>query len=206
MMETKGSGYEYEMNVLLNARRNAIPIVEVPIQTLYLDKRNSTSHYHPLRDSLRIFSTILKFASASLASFALDYALFMLFTNALKDVVNGLIIGNIAARCISALFNFLVNRNLVFHDRSDARWTLLEYALLAVGILMTNNALLTVFVHGLAIPSWLAKIMTESLLFLVSMAVQAKLIFRKDKMIRIEIKTGTERSNRNDTDNSQASA
>lgn len=203
MMQTKGSGYEYEMNVLLNAPRNGIPIVEIPIQTLYLDKSNASSHYHPLRDSLKILTTILKFASASLASFTLDYVLFMAFSSALRNVVNGLIIGNIAARVLSGLFNYLVNRNLVFRDKSDARWTLLEYILLAIGILFANNALLTVFVYGLAIPAWLAKIMAEAMLFLVSLGIQAKCIFHKDKTIRIDIKT--ERANGCGTNDSKAS-
>lgn len=53
-----GDRYEYEMNVLIYVARNNIPIKEVPIQTLYFNN-NSNSYYQPLKDSLKIFSTII---------------------------------------------------------------------------------------------------------------------------------------------------
>lgn len=56
-----GMGYEYEMNVLLSCARDFIPLRPVKIQTVYLDKHNTASHFHPLRDSLRVAKTLLAF-------------------------------------------------------------------------------------------------------------------------------------------------
>lgn len=53
-----GDRYEYEMNVLIYAARNKIPIKEMPIQTLYFHN-NSNSYYHPLKDSLKILGMII---------------------------------------------------------------------------------------------------------------------------------------------------
>ena len=167
------------MNVLLQCARRGIPIVETPIRTLYLDKENSGSHFHPLRDSVKILSTILKFASSSLASFALDYLLFMVLAAATRRLAFGLVCSNVAARIGSGLFNYLLNRHLVFQGRQGVRHPLAGYLLLAAGILAANNVLLSLFAYGLALPAWLAKLLTELSLFLVSLTVQARVIFHK---------------------------
>lgn len=179
MLETEGMGYEYEMNMLLYCKRNNIPIVEFPIKTIYLDKENSSSHFHPFRDSVKIFQTIFKFASSSLAGFALDYFLFMFLSVVTQGFVYGLLLSNIIARLVSGTFNYLLNRNLVFKDKQNARKTFLAYFLLAVGILLINNIVLSFFAYTLALPVWFAKILTEITLFLISLTVQTKFIFKR---------------------------
>ena len=174
MLQLEGAGYEYEMNMLLHCRRN-----QIPIRTVYLDKENSSSHFHPFQDSLKIFKTIFKFASSSLASFAMDYVLFMILAAIIQGVSHGLLLSNVIARLGSGTFNYLLNRNLVFKDKGNPRRTFLAYFLLAVGILLANNIVLSFYACTLAIPVWLAKDLTEITLFLVSLTVQTKLIFRK---------------------------
>ena len=179
MLQTEGIGYEYEMNMLLHCRRNNIPIVEFPIKTVYLDKENSSSHFHPFRDSMKIFKTIFKFASSSLASFALDYILFLVLSLITQGFAYGLLLSNVIARLGSGTFNYLLNRNLVFKDKRNARKTFLAYLLLAVGILLANNIVLSFYAYTLALPVWFAKILTEITLFLISLTVQTKFIFKK---------------------------
>ena len=70
--------------------------------------------------------------------------------------------------------------NLVFQDKQNARKTLFQYLLLAAGILLANNFVLFFYAGTLAVPVWLAKILTEITPFLISLTVQAGLIFRKD--------------------------
>jgi len=48
------------MSVLIWALAQHIPILEVPIATVYHDAKNSQSHFRPLRDSLMIYRTILR--------------------------------------------------------------------------------------------------------------------------------------------------
>ena len=44
MLDIEGERYEYEMNVLVTCAKANIPIIEVPIETIYHDKGNSCSH------------------------------------------------------------------------------------------------------------------------------------------------------------------
>ena len=59
-LEVSGERFEYEMNFLMTAAQNRVPFLEVPISTVYLEG-NRSSHFRPVRDSARIYGTILKF-------------------------------------------------------------------------------------------------------------------------------------------------
>ncbi len=61
MSAIPGARYEFEMNVLMSAARDGIPIVEVPIATVY-ENDNSGSHFRPLQDSVKIYKEIIRFA------------------------------------------------------------------------------------------------------------------------------------------------
>ena len=65
----------------------------------------------------------------------------------------------------AAFFNYQLNRTLVFHSQENQRKTLVEYLLLATGILLANNGILSLFAYGLSLPLWLAKLLTEGSLF-----------------------------------------
>ena len=129
--------------------------------------------------------TALKFASSSLASFLLDYVLFLLFAWGTRSLAWGLVGSNIAARLVSACFNYSLNKYLVFHRGGRVSQDLPQYVLLAAGILTANSVLLLgLSALGLAAP--LAKLITEMTLFAVSFSVQTLVIFRKKKPIKEE--------------------
>lgn len=71
MLDIEGERYEYEMNVLVTCAKANIPIIEVPIETIYHDKGNSCSHFRKVRDSVRIYRQLLKFSFVSFSSFLL---------------------------------------------------------------------------------------------------------------------------------------
>ena len=124
--------------------------------------------------------TALKFASSSLASFLLDYLLFLLFAWGTRSLAWGLVGSNIAARLVSACFNYSLNKYLVFHGGGRVSQDLPQYVLLAAGILTANSVLLHgLTALGLAAP--LAKLITEVTLFSVSFSVQTLVIFRGKK-------------------------
>ncbi len=58
MLCAKGNRYEYEMNVLLNLKKNHIKYYEMDIKTIYLDNRKS--HFKSVKDSYRIYKEIIK--------------------------------------------------------------------------------------------------------------------------------------------------
>ena len=58
MIDVPGERYEYEMKVLIACARAKIPMIPITIETIYEDN-NEGSHFHPVRDSWRIYKVIL---------------------------------------------------------------------------------------------------------------------------------------------------
>lgn len=178
LLTIDGKRYEYEMNVLVWAAEHRIPVEEVRIQTVYRDEKNSTSHFHVIRDSLRIYRKLLLFSLSSLSSFALDYCLFALLVFLFPRTALYLTAANVMARICSGIFNYQMNCRLVFHEKGRAQ-TAGQYFLLAAGILFLNSIILSLYAGVLRIPVYPAKLLTECTLFVISFLVQSRLIFRK---------------------------
>lgn len=62
LLDIRGDRYEYEMNMLMTFAHAGIPIVEIPIATVYEEGKNETTHYRPIADSIKIYKTIISFA------------------------------------------------------------------------------------------------------------------------------------------------
>lgn len=167
-----GDRFEYEFNLLLQARGAGVAIDEIPIETIYLDE-NASSHFRPVRDSARIYAPLLKFAASSLTGYALDVASMMGFL----AIGFGLIPAVIAARLISATVNFWLNRDFVFEHQGNVRRAAIGYACLAAALLGVNVALMALLVTGWGFSALVAKILVEAVMFLVSYTVQHRAIF-----------------------------
>ena len=168
-----GDRYEYEINMLLEAARSGVPIREETIRTVYLDEDNSSSHFNPVKDSIRIYACILKFAMSSLIGYIVDIAFGALFKLFLSTVA-----ANILARCISAPVNFLLNRHVTFKGNETLPRSAAKYAALAACILAVNTLMMWLLVDKLGW-NWLAsKILVEITLFVVNFAVQGRVVYR----------------------------
>lgn len=86
MQEVEGDRYEYEMRVLIACARAGIPMESITIETVY-ENGNEGSHFHPIRDSYRIYKVILgsfvKFMGTSILCVGIDQGLAWL----LRDVL-----------------------------------------------------------------------------------------------------------------------
>ncbi len=178
MLTIPGDRYEYEMTMLLQCPRDGIPIVEVPIETVYLND-NESSHFNPLKDSIRIYKDILKFCASSIASFVVDFVLFNLFTFITGGLAQSVVISNVAARVISSVFNYTVNKRLVFQKKGDVAKTALQYFLLAAAILAVNTVILSLIVKYILPIKWMAKVIVEVICFVASWFIQRFVIFKK---------------------------
>lgn len=189
MAALKGDRYEYEMNVLLECTEKSIQIVEIPIETIYIEE-NKSSHFNPLKDSWKIYKLIIKFGAptlllfiaSSLLSFVIDFLLYALFTNFFKGDRN-VWICNILARTISATVNYWLNKLIVFKKKGKTAQTFLAYCLLAVGVLVGNTLLLQVLVNCAHMNPYGAKLLVEFIMFFISWFVQRFLIFKKKKAV-----------------------
>ena len=172
MLEVKGERFEYEMNVLLYAKNNKIPIKELEIETIYIDN-NSKSHFNAFKDSFKVYKEIIKFSLSDIISFLIDLILFIVF----KVVLNNITIANVIARAISSTINYIINKNIVFKSNKNIAKSLLEYYGLVIFILLINTLLLNLL--SIIINPILAKLIIEIVLFIISWLVQKKLIFKR---------------------------
>ena len=179
-IEVPGERYEYEINMLLTAAQEGMPIVEEWIETVYLDD-NASSHFNPLKDSLKIYMCIFKFAASSLLAFAIDYVLVLVLSALTRSwpAAASLNFSVIVARLISATVNFTVNRKVVFNGNESLWRAVAKYAALAVVVLGLNLALMHLLTIVLGWPIALAKILVEVLLFCMNFVVQGKFVYRK---------------------------
>ena len=178
LFEIPGSRYEYEMNELMQCARDRVAMREVEIETIYMDG-NASSHFNTLKDSFLIYKEILKFSASSLICFAIDYGLFCLFSAAFSAAGAALYLtlANIFARVISAAANYTINRKLVFCSSKSAASSALQYFSLAAVILLLNTMLLNLLTGGLGLNRYLAKVLTEMVLFVFSWLMQKNVIF-----------------------------
>ena len=173
-INVEGERFEYEMNILLHFAKMRIPIKEIPIKTIYIEK-NQKSHFHTLKDSYRIYKEIIKFSISSIISFLIDYIVFLL----LFSISKRLVFSNIIARIISASINYYMNRKYVFQDDKDILKSLKSYILLALIILICNTFLLKLLVSLFSIYENIAKVIVEIIMFIMSWLVQKYIIFKK---------------------------
>ena len=178
LITTKGDRYEYEMNVLLEAIRRGIHIKEVRIETIYIND-NAGTHYNPFKDTMRIFKEVIKFSASSLIGFLVDYTCFTLLTLIPNDWAYWVLMCNIIARVISASVNFTINYKVVFRSKEKLWLAILKYVGLALFILGCNTALLWLLVNQAGMNKYLAKIIVEVTMFIVSWLVQRLFVFRR---------------------------
>lgn len=187
MLEVDGQRYEYEMNVLLAASKS-FPIVEVPIETVYIND-NEGSHFRPIRDGLMIYKDMFKFALSSLSSFIVDYLVyaFFLFVMMAVPISLRILLANGIARVTSSIFNYSTNKHLVFKNKDSVAKTGSGYFGLALGLFILDTLLIRLFYTAFGLNLLISKIVVGFLLFLVSWVIQKKVIFRERTATHHEI-------------------
>ena len=189
MAEVDGERYEYEMKVLIACSRARIPMIPITIETIY-ENANEGTHFHPIRDSWRIYKVILgsffKFMSVSLLCFVIDQILALILRKWILPPVGfargsmlNLQVSGWGARLVSSVVNFVLNKNLVFRMKGNAGKPALKYAVLCIAIITVSNA--GVWVLGqIGMADWLAKILMDTMLYFVSYRVQERWVFKED--------------------------
>lgn len=177
-----GERFEYETGMLLEALRKNIPIREVEIHTIYYAENKGT-HFNPIADSWKIYKlilgTFLKYALSSLSSSLIDLGMFQILSMILKSASLSVQVwdSTILARIISSIYNYFINKNVVFRSKSNGRSSLIKYYILVVVQMCTSAGLVYLFVKIIGLPKLLIKIIVDTLLFFVSFRIQKKWIF-----------------------------
>lgn len=180
MLEISGERFEYETNMLLECKQSDIPIVEQTIETVYIDQ-NETTHFHPIKDSLRVYGIIIKFFISSVLSFVIDQILNILGYNLLfKLFAEGArqFCSSALARIISSLFNFTMNRKAVFKSDAPLARTMARYYILWACQLLTSIGSVFLLSKVLPVKPTIIKPFVDFLLYFVSFRIQQAWVFK----------------------------
>ncbi len=192
--DIEGERFEYETNMLLYMKRLGIPFLEQPITTVY-DPEDYSSHYNPVKDSLRIFKVMLRFMmTGSGFRYLTSSVLAFLLDNGLYHLLFSLLIGGnparlasavsqLCSRVVSSLFNFTLNDRYVFQNKTDHGKALVKYYCLCIPQTFVSLVCLTALVDAMEITvprlAMFVKILVETALFFLSYFIQKKWVFRK---------------------------
>lgn len=183
MLEISGDRYEYEMRMLADCKLHGARPVQVEIETIYIEG-NRSSHFNPLKDSIRVWGALFHFCFSSVGAFLIDNVLFYMMLFVTQHISFGLsvdvLISLIVARFFSANFQYFYNRHITFQSEGGMcsyfkYWCLV--GLIAVLSFMGVNGL----VRGLGIEHrfgvTLLKIVVETVLFVLSYWFQRAWVF-----------------------------
>ena len=190
----EGDRFEYETNMLLAMKDNALAFDEVKIRTVYIEE-NKSSHFRVIHDSWRIYKLILKhffrYTLSSIVSAVVDTGAYALLTFLLRDLVQAFAltaVAGVSARAISSLLNFFMNKKLVFQTNVSTGKAMLRYYMLALPQ-MAAQVLLTQGVYSLlGIPDAATGLRTliyavvMTVLYFLSYMIQQRWVFAPDKI------------------------
>ncbi len=170
----KASGYEFELEALMYACSSRVQIEQVPIEAVYLNA-NSSSHFNPILDSLKIYFVLFRFVPH--LAFHFCYRYYRL--RKCSRLVWVRFWGRLSQRAASrGIYNFLVVRSFVFKSKGSIRTQILCYAGLVFGLMFISYGLTLSFIKAFAIPPVVANAMSNTLLFFANFTIQRMFLFR----------------------------
>ncbi len=198
MLSISGDRYEYETNMLLQLKESRIPYREVKIQTVYIEE-NQTSHFRPVRDSLRIYSLIFgrffKYGLSSVGCMLVEGILQTVlhtywhyvpkassaFLSAfLKELCDFL-----PARFLSSILNYWINKKLVFKERNGSAKSLVRYYILwaaqAVVTAFLTTVIVTLVGGAKGFVYFLLTTLVKCVIFFASYKIQKVWVFAGDR-------------------------
>ncbi|MGB2524852.1 glycosyltransferase [Leuconostoc suionicum] len=177
LLSIEGDRFEFEMSMILDTQKYGIDIVQVPIETVYLDN-NKSSHFRVLQDSMSIYAVFIKYCIVSLLSFLFDIATFALVIYILNSFTTiSVLMATLLSRGCSSIFNYYMNKKVTFKKQN--RYSVFLYYLLVVVQLLVSSNL--VYFSGKILSSWnliYIKIIVDFILFIASYFIQKLLIFK----------------------------
>ena len=174
-----GNRYEYEINMLIYAKKNNYTIKEVDIDTIYIDN-NSESHFNPIVDSIKIytvvFSEFIKYLLVAIISFACDILIFLILSKILYNKNYFIYFSSFGARFVSSVINYLLNSSLVFENKKNSRivkYYLLVFFNMILSAYLVNNIYILLKGNLLII-----KFFIDILIFVLNYFINKMIVFK----------------------------
>lgn len=180
LLTQKGERSEFEINMLLCTKNTGRSIVEVPVETIYMEE-NAAAGFHPVKDCLLICGIFLKFTMSSLSSSVLDLILFTVFLYVLDELHPGggsrIMAATVLARIFSSLFNYALNYKVVFQSKSGRGKTMVKYFALAAAKMLISGVLVDLLHRVLPWQETLIKIPVDVVLFFINYYLQREYVY-----------------------------
>lgn len=118
LIKTSGERYEYETNTLISCKDQNIDIIEIPIETIYIDG-NADSHFDPIGDSIKIYKSFSKHLAKLLLSLLINLSIFAIITKiltlpAIITITFAIIIANVVCIKLFKLKEIDIVNRIVF--------------------------------------------------------------------------------------------
>lgn len=184
LLGAKGDKLGCGTEMLLICARDSVEICEVPIDApSFHDSSEKSSASSQVQEFLRIcslfFGTFLKFVCSSLSASVIDISVFsVLIHTVFTTNTKSILVATFAARIVSSLYNFMINRKLVFSSSNNVKVEVAGFYGLAVAKMLCSAALVAGMT--LILPKFpsVNKMAIDFLLFFVGYYIQKKYIFR----------------------------
>jgi glycosyltransferase involved in cell wall biosynthesis len=169
----KSNRFEFETEQLAISVQQNLNIIEIPIETIYIED-NKASSFRPLVDSFKIYFVLFRYGLSSIITAVVDFIVFMI---ALSFGVN-VLLANIFARTASIGVQFTLLDKYVFHSKAKIlNFVLFASYVYAMGIISAMTQMSAVEHLGISVVT--AKILIEGILFFVNFAFLRLYIFTK---------------------------
>jgi len=167
LIESPFDRYDLELEMLMIARRNRIQLIEIPIETIYIEK-NRLSHYKPIRDSARVYFVILRRPITRLVTAAIDYLVFIFVYILLKSVPLSMLL----ARIVSIVVYAILLKKWVFLSPEKLHKILPRIVLLGSFFGVVTILLIQVLTARFSITPLQAKLIIELALYFIFLITQ----------------------------------
>lgn len=185
LLELYGERFEYETNVLIECVKNEVGLEQITIQTIY-ENGNEGTHFDPIRDSVKIYRLILKrffsYVAASFSSSLIDCVIFQLlcFFLPFADMPR-IYAATVGARIISSLYNYTINKNVVFKSHVKGKKSLLLYYLLCILTMIVSGTAVNLLYAVVKKGELVIKCIVDTILFFCNYHIQQKYVFVEKK-------------------------
>ena len=172
LLRLKGMGYDFELDMLMCASHSRSKLVEVPIQTIYING-NASSHFSPLIDSMKIYFVFVRFSSVSITTALIDYAAFAATYHFGDNLLAALVTG----RLIGAAFQFAAAHSFVFHEKGQWLSSSLRYLLVLLVLSTISYFGIDLARSRMGVSPLFSKWVVESVIFTISFLLQRDFVF-----------------------------
>lgn len=134
-----------------------------------------------MKKLLNKYKTVFTYLLSSGLSFVVDILAFSIILYFIKDrFVNAILLSSYAARAISSVVNYFVNKKYVFKNEKKRNYkAFIEYFLLVIINITISGLLVTKVYNYIHLNATFIKVIIDSIIFVINYFLQKLVIFKK---------------------------